>query len=180
MPTLSFGGPQDGIIQIAYVVDDMDAAMRRWIDELHVGPWFLIPHFTGERPTYRGQPAESDVALAMSYAGHMLVELIQPNDDKPSVYREAIERTGYGFHHFGVSTTDYDRDLARHTELGHDVAFEAYVPTGGRVAYLDTTSELPGYLELIEMDEPTEQTFSGFYAASLTWDGSTDPIRSFV
>jgi len=52
------------------------------------------------------------------------------------------------------------------------------VPTGGRVAYVDTTAELPGYVELIEMDADTDTAFTRFYAASLAWDGS-DPIRPF-
>jgi hypothetical protein len=115
----------------------------------------------------------------MAFSGHMLIELIQPNDDKPSVYREAIERRGYGFHHFGVGTTDYDADLARHREQGHELAFQAFVPTGGRVGYVDTTADLPGYVELIEMDEATDHTFTRFYAASLAWDGS-DPVRAFA
>jgi hypothetical protein len=179
MSLLGFGQPQTGVFQMAYVVEDIDASMRRWAEQLDVGPWFLLEHFTGERASYRGAPAEADVALAMAFAGHMLVELIQPNDDKPSVYREAIEQRGYGFHHFGVGTLDYDGELARHLEQGHELAFEAWVPTGGRVGYVDTTAELPGYLELIEMDEPTDTAFTRFYAQSLGWDGS-DPVRPFA
>lgn len=179
MTLLQFGQPQTGIFQMAYVVEDIQAAMAKWVDELSVGPWFLLPNFTGVDPTYRGAPAESDVALAMSFAGHMCVELIQPNDDKPSVYKEWIDRRGWGFHHFGVGSLDFDADLARHLAQGHDLAFAAKVPTGGRVAYVDTTAELPGYVELIEVDEATDVAFTRFYAASLGWDGS-DPVRSFV
>jgi hypothetical protein len=179
MSLLGFGQPQTGVFQMAYVVEDIEASMRRWVDQLRVGPWFLLEHFTGERATYRGQPAEADVALAMAHAGHMLVELIAPNDDKPSVYREAIESRGYGFHHFGIGTLDYDGELARHREQGHDLAFEAWVPTGGRVGYVDTTADPPGSLELIEMDPVTDAVFTRFYAASLAWDGS-DPVRPFA
>jgi hypothetical protein len=163
---------------MAYVVGDIEAGMQHWIEQLGVGPWFLLEHFTGERATYRGAPAAADVALAMAYAGHMLVELIAPHDDKPSVYREAIEQRGYGFHHFGVGSLDYDADVARHREQGHDLAFEAWVRTGGRVAYMDTTAELPGYVEVIEMDAATDAAFTRLYATSLAWDGS-DPVRPF-
>ena len=179
MSLLGFGQPQTGVFQMAYVVEDIDASMRRWIDELKIGPWFLLPHFTGEQPTYRGEPSEAEVALAMAFAGHMLIELIALNDDKPSVWREGAERRGYGFHHFGVGTLDYDGELARHREHGRALAFECSVPTGGRVAYVDTTAELPGYVEVIEMDDSTDTAFTRFYAASLTWDGS-DPIRPFA
>lgn len=179
MALLGFGQPQTGIMQMAYVVEDIDVAMRTWIDELNVGPWFLLESFAGIEAAYRGAPAESAVALAMAYAGHMTIELIQPKDDKPSVYRERIDEHGYGFHHFGVGSLDFDADLERHLDAGHELVFEAKVPTGGRVAYVDTRAELPGYVELIELDEPTDATFTRFYAASLAWDGS-DPVRSFV
>jgi Glyoxalase/Bleomycin resistance protein/Dioxygenase superfamily len=179
MSLLGFGQPRNGIFQMAYVVEDIEASMRRWIDQLHVGPWFLLEHFTGVNGTYRGQRADADVALAMSHAGHMLVELIQLNDDKPSVWKEGIERFGHGFHHFGVGTLDYDAELAKHLEEGHELAFDCSVPTGGRVAYVDTTAELPGYVELIELDDATDTAFTRFYAASLAWDGS-DPIRPFA
>ena len=53
------------------------------------------------------------------------------------------------------------------------------MPTGGRVGYVDTTAELPGYVELIEMDAATDATFTRFYAQSLAWDG-TDPVRPFA
>ena len=178
MALLGFGQPQTGIMQMAYVVEDIDAAMRTWIDELKVGPWHLIPSFGGVEPSYRGGPSDAEVALAMGFAGHMCIELIQPNDDKPSVWREGAERNGWGFHHFGVGSLDYDTDLRRHLDAGHDLVYEAKVPTGGRVAYVDTCAELPGYVELIELDASTDATFTRFHAASLGWDGK-DPIRSF-
>ncbi len=38
----------------------------------------------------------------MSFAGHMNIELIQLNNDAPSVYAEWIERRGYGFSSLGM------------------------------------------------------------------------------
>jgi glyoxalase/bleomycin resistance protein/dioxygenase superfamily protein len=179
MSLLGFGQPLTGVFQMCYVVEDIEASMRSWIEQLSVGPWFLIDHFHGDRGTYRGGPGEVDVALSMAYAGHMLIELISPHDDRPSVYQEAIERKGHGFHHFGVGTLDYDGDLAKHLEQGHELAYQTWVPTGGRVGYVDTTAELPGYVELVEMNDATDEAFTRFYAQSLAWDGS-DPIRPFA
>jgi hypothetical protein len=47
-----------GVIQNGYVVRDIEAAMRHWIDVLGVGPWFYIEHLpvsdfrprSGDRP----------------------------------------------------------------------------------------------------------------------------------
>ena len=93
--------------------------------------------------------------------------------------RRRSSARGYGFHHFGVGTLDYDADLARHREQGHELAFETWVPTGGRVGYVDTTAELPGYVELIEMDAATDAAFTRFYAAvaGLGRDRSGPPVR---
>jgi hypothetical protein len=174
-----FGQSQTGVFQMAYVVEDIQAEMRRWADQLGAGPWHLIPAFGGVEPSFRGGPTTAEVALAMGFAGHMCIELIQPLDDEPSVWREGVERHGWGFHHFGVGSLDFDADLARHVEQGHEVVYEAKVPTGGRVAYVDATRDLPGYVELCEVDAATDVTFSRFYAASVGWDG-TDPVRPFA
>ena len=61
---------------MAYVVEDIHAAMKPWAEELKVGPWFLLEHFTGVEAFYRGQPSEAEMAIAMSFAGHMMIELI--------------------------------------------------------------------------------------------------------
>ena len=179
MSLVSFGQPDDGVIQMAYVTNDIRRSMDMWVKKLNVGPWFLLPDFTGLDPQYRGAPSRAGVSLAMSFAGHMNVELIQPNDDAPSVYREVLERRGPGFHHWGVASADFDRDLERYESAGHELAFFLRVPSGGRVAYMDTTAALDGFVELIEIGGAFETVFNNFYRATIGWDGK-DPVRSFI
>jgi hypothetical protein len=179
MGQVGFGQPDDGVMQMCYLVPDIHAAMSLWVAKLNVGPWFLLDHFTGTNPKYRGRECKADVSLAMSFAGHMNIELIQPNDEHPSVYREWIEHRGYGFHHWGCATRNFDRDVASYRAAGHDLVFLAGVPDGGHVAYMDTTSQLPGYVEFIEIGPGFEATFGRFYRAALDWDGA-DPVRSFI
>jgi hypothetical protein len=179
MSLLNFGQPDGGIIQMAYVVEDIRRAIEQWVEQLKVGPWFLLEHFSGVEASYRGKPSEADVAIAMSFAGHMMIELIQPNNDAPSVYRETIDQRGYGFHHWGVGSKDFDRDVEWYQKRGAELAFFARVPSGGRIAYMDTTAQLPGMLELIELGADFEPMFTGFYRASLGWDGQ-HPVRPFA
>ena len=179
MGQVGFGQPDDGVIQMAYVVADLRAAMEQWTRSLKVGPWFVLEHFTGVDPVYRGQPSRAEITLAMGFAGHMNIELIQPKDEAPSVYREVIERRGYGFHHWGVATWRFDATVALYERDGYPLAFRAAVPSGGRVGYMDTTAVLPGYTELIELGGAFEDVFGRFYRASLSWDGK-DPVRSFI
>lgn len=115
----------------------------------------------------------------MSFAGSMNIELIQPLDGNPSVYREMIERRGYGFHHVGIAVDDVDAQIAVHAREGYEVAFRAGVPTGGAVAYLDDKVNDPGFLELIPATAGMDATFTRFWQATTDWDGS-DPIRAFA
>lgn len=179
MSLVIFGQPGDGIIQTAYVVSDIREAIGHCVRELKVGPWFLLDRFAGEDPKYRGQPSRGEASLAMSFAGHMMIELIQPLNDAPSVYWDTIKQRGYGFHHWGVATSNFDRDVAEFRTRGYETAFFARVPSGGRVAYMDTTAHLPGMIEFIELGAAFDPIFGQFYRATIAWDGK-DPIRSFL
>lgn len=179
MGKVGFGQPDDGVIQTCYLVENIRGAIHHYASRLKIGPWFLLEHFTGIDPIYRGKPSRADVAIAMSFAGHMNIELIQPNNDAPSVYREHIERHGFGFHHWGIATWHFDRDVERFRQSGHELVFLAGVPSGGRVGYMDTTNILPGYTEFIELGGAFEDVFGRFYRASIDWDGR-EPIRSFI
>lgn len=178
MAQLDFGQPARGIMQMAYVVTDLRTAIDDWIKRLNVGPWFVLEHFTGIDPVYRGAPSRADIAIAMSFAGHMNIELIQPNDAQPSVYKELLDAGGPGFHHWGVASPDFAGDIKRCEAMGMELAFRAGVPTGGEVAYFDSRGAMPGMIELIQTSPGMEQAFARWYAAALTWDGS-DPIRRF-
>jgi hypothetical protein len=47
MGLVNFGQPDDGVIQMAYVVEDIRQAMDTWVKKLNVGPWFPLDSFTG-------------------------------------------------------------------------------------------------------------------------------------
>lgn len=176
---LGFGARVGTVIQTAYVVADVRQAIQWWIDRAGIGPWFLLDHFLQPDQRYRGAPATADVAIAMSFAGGMNIELIQPLDDNPSVYRETVRQRGFGFHHIGVAVEDVDAAIAAQARQGYQLAFRANVPTGGAVAYLDDGVNDPGFLELIPATAGMDATFTRFWQAAGDWDGS-DPIRAFA
>jgi hypothetical protein len=68
---------------------------------------------------------------------------------------------------------------SRDTSRWYETAFRARVPTGGRVAYIDTTRDLPGMVELIELGADFDEVFGRFHRASIGWDGN-DPVRPFA
>lgn len=172
-----FGQPEAGVIQTAFVVTDIRQAMAAWLAE-GIGPWFLQERWRPADARYRGEVSSGEIAAALCFSGHTQFELLQPLDDAPSVYREVLERHGPGFHHIARGTSDYDGEVARYRSQGCTLAFEAVVPTGSRVAYLDTTPALPGFVELIETTATNDAFFTAIYEAAKAWDGS-NPIRSF-
>ncbi len=168
---LDFGQPPGGILQVSYVVEDIDRAALNFAASFKLGPWFIRGPFQPAQAIYRGQKTDISISLAMTFSGHVMVELVQQHDDKPSVYREMIDRQGYGFHHWGVATQNFDADVADYRARGTEVAFFDITPIGTRIAYVDTARELGGMIELIELTPEQEKRYTAMYVAALGWDG---------
>lgn len=171
-----FGQPLGGIVQVAYVVEDLQKSITEFSEKFNIGPWFYSNGYTLKEASYRGQPTDMRMGLALSFSGNMCFEVIQPLDDKPSVYWDVIKKKGYGFHHLGMATTQYEVDVARYQKMGYVLAFEGLTPRGIRFAYFDTTGDLPGMLELIEYNDTQLKFLSLMQQASVNWDGK-DPSR---
>jgi len=178
LATLGFGQDVGQIVQTAYVVKDIRASINWWIQDAKVGPWFLLDGFTGADQRYRDEPTTADVAIAMAFAGHMMIELIQPKDKKRSVYKETIDKHGYGFHHVGIAVSDVEAERAAYAKRGYHVAFSAPVPSGGTVYYMSGGAVAPGFVELIPATPGMDEMFTRYWKASLDWKGE-NPIRPF-
>lgn len=177
MAEFGFGQKTGQIVQMAYVVEDIRAAMNWWMMDAKTGPWFLLDSFTGPDQIYRGEQSQSDVAIAMSFAGHMNIELIQPKDKHPSVYKETVDARGYGFHHMGIAVDDTLAESQAYQARGFMEAFSADVGSG-RVRYMDDGNTIPGFIELIPANNVMDAMFTEMYMAALRWDGE-DPVRPF-
>jgi hypothetical protein len=178
MRTLGFGQNTGQVVQMAYTVKDIRASMNWWVEHAKVGPWFLLDSFTGPEQRYRGRATGADVSIGMSFAGHMMIELIQPKDDRDSVYKDLIDKRGYGFHHLGIGVEDVEAERAAYLLRGYQVAFEAPVPSGGSVYYLDDGRNEPGFVELIPATPGMDEMFTRYWRASVGWRGE-NPIRPF-
>lgn len=169
-----FGGPTNGIFQSGFVVKNLEETMEQFTRRLRVGPWTTMRGVRPQGQTYRGAPATAALDVAFAFGGHMLYELIQPADDEPSVYQEAIKARGYGFHHFGYATTSFDDDAAALNDQGYEAVSTAEVP-GLRLAYFDTSDILPGLTELIESNDALDVSFTEIWRASIGERGEAAP-----
>lgn len=178
MPSFPIEEKTDAIIQVAYTVPDINAAIGEWIDKLGVGPWFIVDRIGGSGTTYRGNPGTAEFTVGMAYSGNMLYELVQTLDDNPSIYKEARERDGYGFHHFAVFRADARQSALNGEAEGRAIVFHSPTGEGGEVYFVESGAGLPGYIELVK-DEPfTRSMFEKIWRSSLNWNGER-PIRPF-
>ncbi len=164
--------------QLAYVVRDLDAALRYWTETLKVGPFFLIEHAALANQRYRGQPADTDVSIALGNSGDLQIELILQNDDEPSVYKEFLDAGRVGVHHFGLMPEDYQKAYDQYRALGHEAAFECSVGDA-RIVYFDTVDTVGHFIELWDNHPIIKDMFLRVEEAAKGWDGS-DPVRPFA
>lgn len=174
MDRFSFGARDDGIIQIAYTVADIQEGMRHYSDLLHIGPWFLVGPFVPPKGVYRGAVTNMKVSLALAFFGPVMIELIQQHDKEPSVFQETLKvRGAHGFHHWALGARDFEKTVAQYRSRGYEEVFSDTAPMGFRVVYFDTSRDLPGMLEIIEVNAAAEEGFQTMVRAAEDWDGKT-------
>lgn len=167
---LSAIGP---VMQIAFVPEDFDAAIRYWTETMGVGPFFLMENIALEEMRYRRQPSDCVFTLALAYWGDMQIELIRQENDAPSIYRGA---EGGALHHTCVLTDDIVRAKEIALAAGAEILVEAKVGADGAVLYVDTGNGPGSIVEILKSASGSAGLFGMIKAASVGWDG-TDPVR---
>lgn len=163
------------VFQNAWVVPDLEAAIDRWVDQMGIGPFFVMVQNRLQEVTYRGEPAELSMRVALAQAGPVQIELIEQTSDGPSAYRDSVPAGEMGFHHLCVWTHDIDADIAYFDSLGYPAA--TLGRSGARFGYFDTRPLLGCMLEVVEFQPRIEATFKAIADAAVDWDGS-NPVRS--
>ena len=160
--------PIGPIYQIAFTVDDLEAAVRDWVAEGKAGPFYRFDHFPFVDPCYRGEAVGPDISIMLGYSGDVFIELIEVHDGRRSVFSDV--RPGRQLHHVARLTNDFEREAA-------GAVFTAkFAPSTG-VAFLDTRATLGCFTELIAYDEGIEGLLTMMRGAAAQWDGR-DAIRT--
>jgi Glyoxalase/Bleomycin resistance protein/Dioxygenase superfamily len=174
VPTFSFGQRENSVFQVAYTVADIEQGMQRYGELLRIGPWFLVGPFVPRKGVYRGTKTQMSISIAVAFAGQLMIELIAQHDEAPSVYRETLAARGaHGFHHWAIGARNFDATVAAYRAGGYAEVFSDLSPRGVRIVYLDTSADLPGMLEIIEMTADVEEQYRRMYQAAKEWDGTT-------
>jgi methylmalonyl-CoA/ethylmalonyl-CoA epimerase len=138
--------------QIAFVVGDLERAVREFDARLAAGPWrgwIFGPQ--GEGREYRGQPAEWTLRLVLNNRSPQY-ELIEPLDG-PSIHADWHNERGEGFHHVGYVVTSLVQTTAEMEAAGHPpiARIHSFGAAGdGAAAYYDTAEALGFVVEAVE------------------------------
>jgi catechol 2,3-dioxygenase-like lactoylglutathione lyase family enzyme len=163
------------VMQLAFVPEDFDAAVRHWTEVMGVGPFFLIEGIHLDGMKYRGAPTDAVFDLALAYWGDMQIELIRPRDEHPSIYRGEYGATGNGLHHVCILADDMAEAREVCEAQGAEVVIEGTFGTS-QVIYVDAGGGPGTLVEILQQAKDGPDLFGMIKAACEGWDGSV-PLR---
>lgn len=166
------------ISQIAFMTRDIRASIGHFAGHLGIGPWFMIEGGGFAECRYRGEPCDPRLTTAFACARGMEFELMQLDNDAPSMWRDALQKpfARESFHHWCRWPEDYDAALAAALSQGYRI-YQDGSTARGRFVYLEHPGASDDILELTE-PTPARRAFQALVAdAGRTWDG-VDPTRT--
>lgn len=173
--------PGARIVQMAWVVDNLEQSASRIAAAMQAGPFLMLRHIQLDEPRHRGSPQRTDFSLCLAQAGDVQIELVEQHDETPSVYRDVFPEGapgGMAFHHVAVVVPDVFAETARYNALGFPTASSGRFGTID-FTYVDTTAAC-GFMVEVLPDVPEMHTFFGkVRKAAEDWDRAA-PWREFA
>tara|TARA_B110000444_G_C18839904_1_gene598233 strand:- start:2100 stop:2645 length:546 start_codon:yes stop_codon:yes gene_type:complete len=150
------------ILQVAYVVLDIDEAIKSWNQQMGVGPFAVardVAPFSDAK--YRGESCDDmRLNLGFAYMGDIQLELIEQLDNRPSIYQEMLEGGNRGLHHYCFGVEDYTTAYNYAINNGFEPVVQAGNANGGMM-YCESTKISGLILEIIPWDDSTKPYFEG-------------------
>lgn len=145
---------QKGVAQVALVVEDLDKTVENYWKLFGIGPWHFYTYGKPlvKKMSYRGQPGEYKMRVALSYLGPLRIELIEIVEGD-TIYAEFVKEHGYGVHHLGVLVEDMQAAIAEAEAAGLLMIQDGSgfgADADGHYAYFETEDKIGTTIELIE------------------------------
>lgn len=162
-------------VQIAYAVDDAEAAAHRWARAFGAGPFFLARHIPVTDVVHRGRPSVFDHTSAYGQWGSIMVELVQDHGTEGTAVRDLYAPGQSGLHHLAYIVDDLDATTAALGALGFELA-QAASAGSTRFHFVDAVEVMGHFLELYEPSPGLLGFYERVAAAAVGWNGD-DPVR---
>jgi len=160
-----------GPVQLAYAVDDVTEAARRWSVNEGIGPFFVREHIAVDNVRVHGVASTFDHSSAYAQWGTMMIELICQHDDGA----ERIVGSN-GVHHVACFVSDFASAAAELIAAGFPETLYAETGTGMSFAMHDARADRGHLIEIYERTEPLGRFYDMVRNAASGWNG-TDPVR---
>jgi catechol 2,3-dioxygenase-like lactoylglutathione lyase family enzyme len=167
------------IVQLAYLVEDIDVAMEQWLRQAGLGPWTCFRNIRLDT-RFDGRDFTLNIHEALAYIGDLQIQLVQSLDPPETVtpYRDYVRAARWGVHHVAFFADDIEAAVERARKQGFERTCAMRDKAGYRYYYLQS-SKLPDvWVEFLESYPGLHAIFDEGIAAAADWDGR-DPIRNF-
>jgi catechol 2,3-dioxygenase-like lactoylglutathione lyase family enzyme len=167
------------IHHIGYIVDDIPAAVGRWVSTFGAGPFFwLAKQFSFPGARYYGEPCVLDHSVVVGKWGNIFVELIEVHGVSPAGLRDAYLGSATDsnrINHICYVVEDPDAEVARLEAIGAPRFWRASLDPL-EVSYCDGRASLGHAIEIQKLQPQFVAFFATVAAAAEDWDGS-NPLR---
>jgi methylmalonyl-CoA/ethylmalonyl-CoA epimerase len=154
-----------GLFHIGWVVRDCAAAQRELGARLGAGPFVSAGREARfDQALVHGKPTPFSLRIAFGALGGVLLELLEPLDDR-SPHAEFLAARGEGLHHLAYLVPDFDEQLAavRRARPEADLLIDGTGPGNPvRWVYVDGSAAHGTVIELLER---TPQALAAFAPA---------------
>ncbi|MBP6381451.1 MAG: VOC family protein [Pseudomonadales bacterium] len=163
------------IMQWGFLVKDIDAAMKSWVEHFGVGPWWGYRNVRLQSE-FRGAHTEVLMHVGLAYQNGVQIELIQQVNGVISPYRFFYDTDkAQTLHQLSYIVPDLDAALARAAAAGlreHGVMRNDLA----RYVYLEHPAMEGLVVELMQSDPDYVAGFKACAAEAASWNGS-NPCR---
>jgi hypothetical protein len=151
-----------GLFHIGWVVRDCATAQEELSARLGAGPFLSMGDESRfDQALVHGKPTPFALKIAFGALGGVLLELLEPLDDR-SPHAEFLSERGEGLHHLAFLVTDFDEQLAaiREADPETNLLIDGTGPGNPvRWAYLDGGKARSTVIELLERTPLAEAHF---------------------
>lgn len=160
------------IVQVCYIVDNLERECERFHQFLGIGPFLGGKKGVLDSHVYRGKAAPPiGIRGVFVQSGAIVIELVELVSDTPSAFHDMYPDGGHGVHHVAVFARDYETERDAIAAAGYPVVSEFTTRIGAKICYLDTRPLLGHMLELYPEDPAIRAMYRRTREAAENWDG---------
>lgn len=162
--------------QWGFLVKDLDTAMRCWVEQLGVGPWW---GYRNARVTsvFGGETTEVEMSIGLAFQNGVQIELIHQLNDAVSPYRAFYDRPEQQMlHQVAYFAPGIDAAVAKAKSVGMREVGYIESATGARFYYMDSPALEGLVIELMQVDDAFVADYERCASEAAQWDGA-EPWR---